>query len=70
MSTFKMTRTFAIMMVAIIAAAVASPASAASDRSGKFGPANWPEETIYRPECRIVQADGTWLPCGPAEPNW
>ena len=72
MSTFKMTRTFGIMMVAIaiITAAVASHASAASDRSGKFGPANWPEETIYRPECRIVQADGSWLPCGPAERDW
>jgi hypothetical protein len=70
MSAFKMTRTFRIIMVAIIAAGVASPASAASDRSGKFGPANWPEETIYRPECRIVQTDGTWLPSRRAECDW
>ncbi len=70
MSAFKMTRTFRIIMAAIIAAGVASPASAASDRSGKFGPANWPEETIYRPECRIVQSDGSWLPCGLGERDW
>jgi hypothetical protein len=60
MSAFEMTRTFRIMMVAIIAAGVASAASAPSDRSGKFVPPNWPEETIYRPEC-------SWLPCVSAE---
>jgi hypothetical protein len=63
MSAFKMTRAIKILMVTVIVAVVALPASAASDRSSKFAPANWPEETIYRPECRIVQADGTWVGC-------
>jgi hypothetical protein len=70
MSTFKMTRTFRIMMAAILAAGVASAALAASDRSRKFVPPIWPEETIYRPECKIVQADGSWLRCVPAERDW
>jgi hypothetical protein len=70
MSAFRMTRTFGIMMVAIIAAGVVSPASAASDRSHKFVPPNWPEETIYRPECKIVRADGSLLPCIPVERDW
>jgi hypothetical protein len=54
------------------AAVVAGSATAwaASDRSGKFSAPNWPEETIYKPECRTVQADGTWLRCGPAEREW
>jgi hypothetical protein len=70
MSTYNMTRAIGIIMVAIVAAVVACPASAASDRSGKFTPANSPEETIYRPECRIVQADGTWLPLRRVECDW
>ena len=70
MSAFKMTRTFGIMMVAIIAAGVTSAALAATDRSGKFAPANWPEETIYRPECWVIQTDGSWLVCGRAERDW
>jgi hypothetical protein len=54
------------------AALVAGCASgwAASDRSGKFGPANWPEETIYKPDCRSVRADGTWANCGHADRDW
>ena len=62
MSTFKTGA--AGIALAVIVAASAAPAWAASDRSGKFASPNWPEETIYRPECRIVRADGTWLPCG------
>ena len=69
MSTLQMTRAIGIMMVAIIAG-MASPASAASERSGKFAPANSQEETIYRPECRIVQADGTWVPSRRVECDW
>jgi hypothetical protein len=69
MSTFEMTRTFGIMMVAIIGG-MASPASAASERSGKFAPASSQEETIYRPECRIAQTDGTWLPSRRLECDW
>jgi hypothetical protein len=61
MSAFNITRT--IVTAAIIASATL-PAAAASDRSGKFTSQSWPEETIYRPECRIVQSDGSWLPCG------
>ena len=53
----------ALVVIAAIAIANATPTSAASDRSGKFASPNWPEETIYRPDCRIVRADGTWLPC-------
>jgi hypothetical protein len=67
MSAFNMRRAIGVMAVAIIAVSVASPASAAPERLGKFAPANGPEETIYRPECRIVQADGSWLPCGRVE---
>jgi hypothetical protein len=70
MSTFNMTRAVKIMMIAIIAAVVASPTLAASERSGKFAPANSPNETIYRPDCRIVQADGTWLPSARVECDW
>jgi hypothetical protein len=70
MSSFNMARAFGIMMVAALAAGVTSPASASSDRSGKFAAPSWPEETIYRPECRTVQADGSWRPCGPAERDW
>jgi hypothetical protein len=67
MSTFETTRTFGIMMAAIIAA---SPASAASERSGKFSPASSQEETIYLPECRIAQSDGTWLQSRRVECDW
>jgi hypothetical protein len=70
MSTFKTTHAFGFLMVAIIAAGLKSPASGATDRSDKLALPNWPEETIYRPECRIIQTDGSWLPCGPAERNW
>jgi hypothetical protein len=70
MSTFKTTRGIGIVMVAIIAAGLAFPASAASERSGKLSPANAQEETVYRPECRIVQADGTWLPASRVECDW
>jgi hypothetical protein len=69
MSTSKMTRTFGVMMAAIIAG-LAFPASAASERSGKFAPASSQEETIYRPECRIVQTNGTWLPSRRVECDW
>jgi hypothetical protein len=70
MSSSTMTRAIGIIMVAIVTAAVACPGSAASDRSNKFARANSPEETIYRPECRIVQADGTWLPARSIECDW
>jgi hypothetical protein len=70
MSAFKMTRAGEIALVTIIVAVFPSPASAASEQSSKFAPANWPEETIYRPECRIVRADGTWLSCSPMERDW
>jgi hypothetical protein len=69
MSTFNMTRAIGIMMIAV-AAGMASAASAASDRSDKFAPTQGPEETIYRPECRIVQTDGTWLPSRRVECDW
>ena len=68
MSTFDKTRTFGIMMLAIIA--TASPAPAASQRSGEFAPAGSQEETIYRPECRVVQTDGSWLPSRRVECDW
>jgi hypothetical protein len=69
MSTLQTTRGIGIMAVAVIVG-LASPASAASERLGKFAPASSPEETIYRPECRIVQADGSWLPSRRAECDW
>jgi hypothetical protein len=59
-----------IMMAAVIAAGMACPASAGSERSGKFTPANLPEETIYRLECRLFQPDGTWLPSPRVECDW
>jgi hypothetical protein len=70
MSSSTMTRAIGIIMIAIVAAAVACPASAASDRAGKFSPANSPQETVYRPECRIVQIDGSWLPSRRVECAW
>jgi hypothetical protein len=69
MSTFEITGILGIMVTAIIAG-LASPASAAAERLGKFDPANFQEETIYRPECRIVQTDGTWLPSRRVECDW
>jgi hypothetical protein len=69
MSSFRK-RTIGVMAVVIITATGAFPTSAASDRLGKFAPANSPEETIYRPECRIVHTDGTWLPSRQAECDW
>jgi hypothetical protein len=70
MSAFNRTRAIGVMAVAIIAVSVASLVSAAPERLGKFAPANGPEETIYRPECRIVQTDGTWLPSRRVECDW
>jgi hypothetical protein len=70
MSIFKTTGALGIMMVALIAAALGVPASAAPGGSGEFAPANWPEETIYRPECRVLQSDGSWLPCLAVEGDW
>jgi hypothetical protein len=70
MSSFDMTRAISVMAVVIFTAGGAFPTSAASDRLGKFSPTNSPEETIYRLECRIVQADGTWLPSRRAECDW
>jgi hypothetical protein len=64
------TRGLRIVLVSIIVAGMAGSASAASERSGKFGPANWPEETIHYPECRIAQTDGTWLPSRRVECDW
>ena len=69
MSAFEITPIFGMIMAAIIAG-LASPASAAPERSGKFAPASSQEETIYRPECRIVQTDGTWLPSRRVECEW
>jgi hypothetical protein len=63
MSASNMMRAAAIVIAATITGAVAPPAWGASDRSGKFSTQNWPEETIYKPDCRTVQADGTWLAC-------
>jgi hypothetical protein len=68
--SFKMTRTIGVLAVAVIAANVASPAAAAPGRSGKFAPASWPEETIYQPECQIVQGDGSRLSCSRSERDW
>jgi hypothetical protein len=67
MSTFKTTRALGIVMVALNAAGVEATPSAAPDGSSQFAVANWPEETIYRPECRILQSDGGWVPCVAAE---
>jgi hypothetical protein len=70
MSSFTMRWAIGVMAVVIMTAGAAFPASAASDRSGKFSPANSPEETIYRLECRIGQTDGTWLPSRRVECDW
>jgi hypothetical protein len=70
MNSFNMTCAIGVTAVVIITAGGAFPVSAAADRVGKFAPANSPEETIYRPECRIVQADGTWLPARSIECDW
>jgi hypothetical protein len=71
MSAYNMTPAIGIiMMVAVIAAGMVCAASASSERSGKFSAANSPEETIYRPECRVVQSDGTWLPSRRVECDW
>jgi hypothetical protein len=70
MSSFEMTAAIAVMAVVIVTAGGVFPASAASDRLGKFAPANSPEETIYLSECRIVQTDGTWLPSRRIECDW
>jgi len=70
MSAFNITRAVGIVIAGFIAANVTSPGWADSDRSSKFAAPNWPEETIYRPECRVVQADGSWLPCGRANREW
>jgi hypothetical protein len=69
MSTFQITRSFGMMMAAI-SVGTAFPASAASERSGKFVPASSQKETIYWPECWIVQTDGTWLPSRRVECDW
>jgi hypothetical protein len=70
MSAFNMTGAISVMAVVIMTAGGAFPVSAAADRVGKFAPAHSPEETIYQPECRIVQTDGTWLPSRRAECAW
>jgi hypothetical protein len=70
MSDLKITNAIKIVMITVFVAVVVSPVLAASDRSSKFAPRSWPEETIYRPECRIVRADGTWLGCSPMERDW
>jgi hypothetical protein len=70
MSSFSMTGAIGVMAVVIMTAGGAFPTSAATDRIGKFAPANSPQETIYQPECRIVQADGTWLPSLRPECAW
>ena len=70
MSSFSMTGAIGVMAVVIMTAGGVFPTSAAADRAGKFGSANSPQETIYQPECRIVQTDGTWLPSRRAECAW
>jgi hypothetical protein len=60
----------AIVIAVVATASVTPQAWAASDRSSRFTAPNWPDETIYRPECRIVLADGTWLPCGGTSRDW
>jgi hypothetical protein len=68
MNSFNTAQAIAVVAAIIITAVV--PATATSDRLGKFAPANSPEETVYRPECRMVQADGTWLPARSIECDW
>ena len=70
MNSFNMTQAISVMSVVIMTAGGALPTSAASERLGKFAPANVPEETIYRSECRIAQTDGTWLPSRRVECDW
>ena len=70
MSSFSMTGAIGVMAVVIMTAGGVFPTSAGADRVGKFAPANSPQETIYQPECRIVQTDGTWLPSRRAECAW
>jgi hypothetical protein len=67
MSASNIRRIFGIVIAAVMAASVVPQSWAASDRTGKFAPASWPDETIYRPECRMVQADGSWRYCGPLD---
>jgi hypothetical protein len=70
MSSFSMTGATRVMAVVIMTAGGVFPVSAAADRVGKFAPANSPQETIYQPDCRIVQTDGTWLPSLRPECAW
>jgi hypothetical protein len=70
MNSFNTAQAIGVVAAIIMTAAGVVPATAASDRLGKFAPASSPEETIYRPECRMVQADGTWLPSGRIECDW
>jgi hypothetical protein len=70
MTTYNMTRASWIIMVAILATAVACPVSGASGRSGTVAGPHWPEQTVYQPECRLSQGDGTWLPSRSVECDW
>jgi hypothetical protein len=70
MSSFSMTGAIGVMAVVIMTSGGVFPTSAAEDRVSKFAPANSPQETIYQPECRIVQTDGTWLPSVRPECAW
>jgi hypothetical protein len=71
MNIYSITRAIGIItIVAVTAAGMPSAASTTTQPSGKFSLANSPEETIYRPECWIVQADGTWLPLRSVECDW
>jgi hypothetical protein len=63
-------RTVIGLLTAVALAAGSTVAWAASDRSGKFSTPNWPEETIYKPDCRTVQADGIWFRCTAADRDW
>jgi hypothetical protein len=70
MGGFSVIRGLRIVLVSIIVAGMACSTSATSERSGKFGPASWPEETVHYPECWIVQTDGTLLPARRIECGW
>jgi hypothetical protein len=63
-------RTAIALLTCAALAAGSVAALAASDRTGKFSAPSWPEETIYKPECRSVHADGTWVRCSSIERDW
>jgi hypothetical protein len=69
MGVYSMKTAIALLTCAALAAGSVA-ALAASDRTGRFSAPSWPEETIYKPECRSVHADGTWVRCSSIERDW